>query len=135
MNTKKKCGLLLMGLLISGCVGTRKDLGRSGVITIQTEDAKYAEVVTPSVYEENGDVIVSGEVRRSPMSHGVITGHIHIALLSKDGSVVKEANQTLGQTLHRGKLHFASYRARLTWTLPPGSIIRISLSGDQHPAE
>lgn len=138
MNTKTTTGFVVASLVLlvsSGCVTGRKDLARSGEVKVLTGSSKHTNVLTPSVYEEEGTLVVSGQVRRSPMMSGAITGHMHIEQLSADGSVIRDSIESLGMTSRRGRTRVASYTARLPWTLPPGSTIRVSLSGDQHPAE
>ncbi len=138
MNTKTLNGFFLISVLFlasSGCIAGRKDLARSGEVKVVTDNSSHTEVLTPSVYEEEGMLIVSGQVRRSPMTTGEIRGHVHIEELSADGSVVRDSTKSLGMTSRRGKTRVASYTARLPWTLSPGSTIRVSLSGDKHSAE
>lgn len=138
MNTRQTKNLLIASMLLlvpSGCLAGRKDLARSGEVTVATESSKSIEVLTPSVYEENGQLVVSGQVRRSPIVSSAIAGHVHIEQLSADGQVVRDARQKLGMTSRRGRTAVAAYTARLPWTLTQGSTIRVSLSGDQHPAE
>lgn len=138
MNTKTATGFVVTGLVLlvsSGCIAGRKDLARSGEVKVVTGSSNHTEVLTPSVYEDNGMLVVTGQVRRSPMANGAITGHVHIEQLSIDGSVVRDSMESLGMTSRRGRTRVATYTARLRWTLTPGSTIRVSLSGDQHPAE
>lgn len=138
MNTKILIGFLvagLMSLVSSGCIAGRKDLARTGEVKVVTSSSKYTDMSTPSVYEDEGMLVVSGQVKRSQMSLGEIRGHVHIEQLSADGGIVRDTIQSLGMTSRRGRTRVASYTARLPWTLSPGSTIRVSLSGDQHPAE
>jgi hypothetical protein len=138
MNTKHLNGFfvaILMLLGASGCITGRNDLARSGEVKVVTSSSKHTQVLNPSVYEEKGMLIVSGQVRRSSMSSGEIRGHVHIEQLSADGDVVRSSMTSLEVTSRGRRTRIASYTARLPWTLAPGSTIRVSLSGDQHPTE
>ena len=126
MNTKTTTGFVVASLVLLvpfGCVTGRRDLARSGEVKVLTEGSKTTELLTPSVYQEEGKLVVSGQVRRSPMVQGAIAGHIHIEQLSSDGGVIRDSMESLGMTSRRGRTRVATYTARLPWTLEPGSTI------------
>jgi len=77
--------------LISGCA-TNKLLEKDSAIVIEEIDSKVATISNAKLYFSKNQVLLRGEVKRRLPGRGAIPGHLHVAIISESGEIVKEAD-------------------------------------------
>lgn len=77
-------GFLGAALLLSGCSTTK-----SGNESVTVESCSHVQITNVSVVRDNGTIETSGTLRpRTGMIRS--TGHVDVALIAEDGSVIKQ---------------------------------------------
>ena len=115
-----------IALVLSSCMNHRVNLLETNAVILQ-------EVVPPelnintSVYEDDGNLVVSGRLSRSSLDLRQIPGHIDIEVLSPTGEELASVKATFRslRTWRRGP-NLVAYKAELPGTPPYGSKIKIA---------
>ena len=118
--------LYVSPILISGCLGGRVDLVDNQTVSLERVPTKYFYISWATVYQEGDATEVRGEIRRRYRGKGggVGHGHIDVAVLAPDGTVLEEVS-TLYYPRDIPRKHAAYFTARLSKVPPPASTIRV----------
>lgn len=144
MSTKHKLSELLLLVVMSGsflgCSAT-PDLVAQGHVRAEVVDGKRLDLLTPSLREEDGSILVSGVVRVGMSSVQFSErSHVHVELLDADRNVVQTGTarwspRLKGTRPRSPSPRAASYSSRLPGPLPINPTVRISLAYDSHDGE
>jgi hypothetical protein len=113
------CALLTAGFLLPGCACSEFDRARI------TEDVYISEAYT---YEDEGELVISGRAKRGYRNCcDSARGHIDIALISRDGTVI-DAFSTLysPRSIPTVRSRSSSFKVRRPYLPPDGIIIRMA---------
>jgi len=143
--SKKICGIeLLAGLclamiVVSGCTSSRVNLVDTEKVTVEKMASKgHVKIWKVYVYQEEGDLVVSGRVKRKSMNLLPAKGHVDIAVISPNGQVIE--TESVAQTprvigMSRRRRRGSSFEARLSMVPPEGSTVRITFHPEKNTPE
>lgn len=118
-----------------GCLMDRVDLVKSGTVRIERAIPKSLSMSAPRVWQDDGEMIVYGQVRRSPSASGIIRGHIDVTVIDRDGKVLQTASRRhFPGDVPTRRWHGSSFTVKFAGVPPPGSTVRVVYhSGPEHP--
>ena len=121
-------GVITIGLLsiqFMGC-SSRLNLVKNGTYLAEGLKSDGIDVSSVSVYEDKGRLVVSGKLRRTNRHHSY-PGHVDIAILAKDGSVLaKTSVKNKMPFIGRSKRRSSSFTAKFDILPPEGSTIQVA---------
>ena len=134
---RKRVQLTMAGF-VSGCAGNRVDLVGRNVLTIEKHSSGKVYIPWCDAYKDNDGFIVHGVLRRSDSVGVAVKTHVHVTVLSPEGTVLDEAESSdiyvprraIGKykSLNRFKIHFDE--------IPPqGSLVRVTARSNLHDNE
>ncbi len=126
---------LLMTLYIaalSGCMATRVDLRETGALQVKL-DVPEGVSLSAVPYESEGELIVLGQVSRSPLSAVNVNGHVDIKIINPRGEMVAEWQVHL-KRLPAGRhlSHPGSFSFSIPGVPPHGSIVEVKYDNRSH---
>lgn len=130
----RACLLLSSGLffLLIGCAANRINLIENGVVEIHTEQPKDLRL-SASAYTENGDVVVAGYVRRMPVDHRPIWGHVDVQVIGPHKELLAQYKTGIRATTGRKRLKKGRFQLTLLDEPPVGSVIMLRHDYTAHP--
>lgn len=125
--------LLVLAMLgIAGCSSLPTNLAADGSVRVERHDSHYVHLGPIHVGATAEGLRVSGELRKTFVRHGRISGHLHIELRAADGTI-------LGVSVVRHRKPFAkSNRARFahTFAVQPDDVRTVTVvhhgQGERH---
>jgi|GEM_PF-3339947 len=120
------------GIVLSGCSFSKMNLVGNAACTIERlNTSDRISIRSAKVYQDDGDTIVSGEVKLNKNLRQPKQGHVDITAISSDGMVLDTASafynprkRTRRMQLKANKGSF--FTARFSGLLPQGSIIYLA---------
>ena len=90
MNTKRNTlhGLAISGILAGTAGFPSAALGGNSGFVLDSHDSHYGRLSHVSAQRANGELVVSGEVRKASRGRGHIPGWVSIELIGNDGRVI-----------------------------------------------
>ena len=128
---------LLVVVGSSACTAAnRTDLVKSGVVTIEQQRTGKAYIAWSSAYEEKGELVITGVLRRSDHVGVPIKTHVDVTILSSDDSVINKARSSdvsvSRRITGRGYRSFERFKVRVPNVPAKGSLIRLVSHSGQH---
>ncbi len=84
------CTCAVLPAFLAGCLYGKPDLTRDGTVQLRTEPSKNVVLTGISARQEDGNLVVSGSVRRRGLVSAVLTGHVDLTLVGPDGKPIQE---------------------------------------------
>jgi hypothetical protein len=109
------------------------DLIETQQVIPETVASKLVRLVKPSIWTEDGNMVVYGIVHRQTQMNAPLEGHVDVWILSPDGkqSVHLLATPTTLRIPQKGP-RSSSFRARYNGIPPAGSIVRVEYRNRSH---
>lgn len=129
--------LVLLAIFSSSCVASNRiDLVKNGTVTIAQERTGKAYISSSSAYEKNGELVITGVLRRRDHLGGPIKTHVDVEIVSAGGVVtgkvsssdVKVSKRIVG----RGYKSFERFTVRIANVPAKGSVIRLVSHSGSH---
>jgi len=140
MITKIKHLVTVLGmgcvvLAAGGCASSRYNLAKNGVISLELMSSEGDTFVSQAdIYRIENGIEISGTVKVPQTLHHTRGGHVDVAILSSDGSLLKKASiQHRPRNPRRTSAHKLPFKAYIPIKLPPKSIIRIAYHKRSYP--
>lgn len=110
----------------AGCMLNRVDLVENGTVRTERAVPKNLHMPAPRVWQDDGETIVYGQVRRNPSASGMIRGHVDVMVIDPEGTVLQSTStrHSPGDVPIR-RWHGSSFKAKLAGVPPPGSTVRV----------
>ncbi|MBW8035977.1 MAG: hypothetical protein FVQ79_10180 [Planctomycetes bacterium] len=129
--------LVLLVVFLSGCIATnRTDLVKNGTVTIARQKTGKAYISSSSAYEENGELVITGILRRRDHVGGPIKTHVDVAIVSAGGTVASEVRSSdiavSRRIAGRGYLSSERFTIRISDVPAKGSIVRLVSHSGSH---
>lgn len=133
---------VLVTIPFIGCAGARTDLVRSGYLTLEPQLTKALPNV-PNIYEEDGSLVVDGQLDDSAATQG---GHVDVKVVAPDGVIVYDAQVNYRRHVtgaaatpgRRARLaqnrvsdHY-HYSVRFPGLPPEGAVVRVVFDPQPH---
>lgn len=114
---------ILAVLTLTGCATTEEDSVLNDTMNIEKISSREATVVFVNITQSGDHLVLRGMVRRRLPGRGLIPGHIDLEVIGANGAVLE--NFEIAYHRHSIKSSYASFRAILKTTPPPGSKILV----------
>jgi hypothetical protein len=126
--------LSLTAIVFSGCFGSRVDLVDNQTVSLVQVPTKHLYISSAAIYQKGNAAEVRGVIRpRHRGFHG--PGHVDIAVVAPDGTVLEEARALYHpRILQRKSDPHAHFTATLSAVPPQGSTVRLSYHKDEDPS-
>ncbi len=138
----KKRGIIIITVaallvVISACTAAnRTDLVKSGVVTIEQQKTGKAYIAWSSAYRQEGDLVITGVLRRRDCVGRAIKTHVDVTIVSPDGTVLDEARSTGTRVSRRitgrGYKSFERFKVRIPGVPARGSLVRLVSHSGKH---
>lgn len=128
---------VLLVLVSSSCMAeNRTDLVKNEAVTIERQRTGKAYIASSSAYEENGELVITGVLRRRDHVGGAIKTHVDVAVVSASGSVTSEASSSdvkvSRRIVGRGYQSYERFTIRIPSVPAKGSVIRLVSHSGSH---
>ena len=128
---------LLLLVVSSSCMAAnRPDLVKSGIVTIEQERTGKAYIAWNSAYEEKGDLVITGVLRRRDHVGRPIKTHVDVTIVSPDGTVLDEVSSSdiyvSRRITGRGYLSFERFKIHIPSVPAKGSLVRLVSHNGKH---
>lgn len=132
--------LALVVVSLTGCMASdRIDLVKSGEVTIEQQRTGKAYIASSSAYDENGDLVITGVLRRRDHLGRPIKTHVDVTIVAPDGTVVDEGRSSgtyvSKRIARRSYLSYERFKIRMPSVPARGSLIRLVSHSGQHDDE
>lgn len=129
--------LVLLAIFSSGCIASdRIDLVKNGTVTIAQQRTGKAYIASSSAYEKNGELVITGVLRRCDHLGGPIKTHVDVAIVSAAGTVTGEFSSSdvkvSRRIVGRGYQSFERFTIRIADVPAKGSVIRLVSHSGSH---
>ena len=137
-NTIKMTVVTLLLLVVSSSCMTasRTDIVKSGVVTIDQQRTGKAYIAWSSAYEEKGDLVITGVLRRRDHVGSPINTHVDVTIVSPDGIVLDEVSSSgvnvSRRITGRGHQSFERFEIRIPSVPAKGSLVRLVSHSGKH---
>jgi len=129
---KKLVLFITFALSTSGCIANRVNL-------LETKAIQLNEVVPPelkirtSVFEDDGNLVILGQLARGPLDVRHIPGHVDVAVLTAGGEELASINaQFRSLRTWRHGPNPVAFKAELPGVPPLGSTVQVKYHVSQH---
>ena len=127
-------------LLVAGCTeANRTDIVKSGIVTIEQQRTGKAYIAWSSAYEEKGDLVITGVLRRRDHVGRPIKTHVDVTIVSPDGTVLDEGRSSgiyvPRRITGRGYQSFERFKIRIPNVPAKGSLVRLVSHSGRHDDE
>ena len=121
-------GMGSVAFFSTGCAPTHLSLVKNGTVSLEyIPSGEETYVSQADVYQRANGIEISGTVKVPQTRHHTRGGHVDVAILSSDGSLLKKASiQHRPRNFRRTSAHKLPFKAYIPITLPSKSIIRIA---------
>ncbi len=119
------------GIVLSGCSFSNMNLADNATYSIErVNSSDRISIRSAKVYQENGNTVVSGKVKLNKNLPQPQQGHVDIAVISPDGTVLDTASVFYNPRIRTRRMQLkankrSSFTARFPGILQNGSTIRI----------
>ena len=122
-------------LAVGGCASSRYNLAKNGVVSVEYMPSEGDTFVSQAdVYQMENGIEISGTVKVPKALHPTRGGHVDVAILSSDGSLLKKASiQHRPRSPRRTSAHKLPFRVYIPIELSPESTIRIAYHKPSYP--
>jgi hypothetical protein len=115
----------IIAIAISGCAPVLVDLVDKGVVSIERLPSRNIYVPGIHVYEDGGELVISGRVRRL-RSTRLGGGYVDIVVISPDGKIIEYVRtRYYPRIIPREGKRESRFTVRLPFIPPKGSIIKV----------
>jgi hypothetical protein len=136
MNNKFKNAAVIALLIIvagaSSCMASNK----MDNVKVKTIKDSKARIAWSSVYQENGETVVRGVLRRSDKVGYPIMTHVDAAIVSADGKVVSQGRsagvKVARRNIRRGHRSFERFEVRIPGKIAAGSVVQLTSHAGAH---
>ncbi len=124
--------IFFAGIVLSGCSFSKMNLTGNGAYTIErVNTSDRISIRSVKVYQDDGDTVVSGKVKLNKNLFQPKQGHVDIAVISPDGTVLDTASvfynpRRLTRRMQLKANNGSYFTARFPGPLPQGSIVRLA---------
>ncbi len=124
--------IFFAGIVLSGCSFSRMNLTDNEACTIErVNTSDRISIRSAKVYQDDGDTVVSGKVKLNKNLLQSKQGHVDIAVISPDGTVLATTSVFYNPRKRTRRMQLkankgSSFTARFPGSLPQGSIIRMA---------
>jgi hypothetical protein len=125
--------LSMAALLFTGCATNRISHTNQLSVTFEPVSSKDAYISKVYAYEDGGELVVSGKVKRSINNCCDSTrGHIDIVVLGVEGDVLDVTSTMYSpRNIPKARSRTSHFTARLSNNLPEGATIRLAYHSDK----
>jgi hypothetical protein len=128
---------LLLVVVISGCTAAdRTDLVKNGTVKIAQQKTGKAYIAWSSAYKQDGDLLITGVLRRRDHVGRPIRTHVDVTVVSPDGTVMDRARSSdtyvSRRITGRGYKSFERFKVRIPGTPEKGSLVRLVSHSGKH---
>ena len=132
-------GLCLAMVVVAGCTSSRVNLVDAERVTVERMASKrHVRIENVNVYQEEGDLVVSGRVKHKSINLRPAKGHIDIAMVSPNGEVIETDSVTqtppVGSRRTKQSRGF-HFETRFSIVPPEGSTVRIAFHPEKYGPE
>ena len=127
--------LLISLSLLSGCATDRISLGDEGLVSIEKQGRKEVAILWTDVYEDNGDTVVSGVLRRRSHTGYPIIAHVDVTLFDPDGTILREGRTPdlyVARHIHGKGMNWTPFRVRLPGMPAAGVKVNMVVHSEEH---
>jgi len=129
--------LVLLAVFASSCIAANHiNLLKNGTVTIETQRTGKAYIASSSAYQENGDLVITGVLRRRDHVGGPIKTHVDVAIASAAGNVTRQASSSdvkvSRRIVGRGYQSYKRFTVRISDVPAKGSVIRLVSHSGSH---
>ena len=128
--------IVVVGISSSCSAANRTNLVKSGVVNIEKERTGKAYIAWSSAYEENGELVIIGSLRRSDRVGSSIKTHVDVEIVSANGTVQSKARSSAIAVSKRikGRSYqgFERFEIRMAGVPAKGSVIRLVSHSGRH---
>jgi hypothetical protein len=130
-------GLCLAMMVAAGCTSSRVNLVDTERVTVERMATRgHVEIGKVYVYQEEGDLVVTGRVKRKSMNLRSARGHMDVAVISPSGRVIETESvaqmpEVIGMT-RRTRREGSHFEARFLLVPPEGSTVRIAFHPEKY---
>ena len=124
--------LFTLALALASCGVHRIDLAESNIVKLEQVGSEGLDIDT-SIFENDGDLVISGRMKRGPLDQRPIPGHIDIAIVAPSGEVLASIQVNLEKL--RGRRHGSDlilFRTEISGVPPQNSVVRVNYHPDRH---
>lgn len=127
----------VLGVALGGCASQRTDLLKQGLVSLEPTVSKSFSH-SPDVFEQDGELVVSGKLDRSEAPKGA---HVDVWVISPDGTTLYEASvesrrpRIGGPRGGLGTNSPSTYSARFPALPPQGSVVHVKVNEMPHGKE
>ena len=90
MKIVKVVGIVLVGLVVSGCSANRISLADTGKVSIQKHDSGKVKILWADVYQKDGKNWAYAVLKQQAGNSSAMKTHLDIQVLSEEGAVQYE---------------------------------------------
>jgi hypothetical protein len=113
-------------MVLGGCASVGRDLTESGEVSVERSPSKLVSIQAVTVRQDGEQLVVSGVVRRAPLTSTPIWGHVNVTAFDAAGqtvghAVVRYSPPSLPQKGPRS----SQFTARIPAQAMQGTVVRI----------
>ena len=134
-NTIKNAAVITLVIIAAGassCMAANK----MDNVKVKTIKDSKAHIAWSSVYQENGQTVVRGVLRRNDTVGYPLLTHVDAAIVGADGKVASEGKsagvKVARRNIRRGYKSFERFEVRIPGKLAAGSVVRLTSHAGTH---
>lgn len=108
-----------------GCAVFERELVREGLIRLDKVPSDIARLLRVRVYEDNGDLVVYGNVSRKAGVQGRVDAIVRVLLQLPDGRTLEETERAFPPYLPIRRSRKSNFTVRFDGLPPAGTIVRL----------
>ena len=128
--------MVILAVLSSSAMAGKVDLEKCGAVTIENLKCSKVYIASSHAYEENGQLVITGVLRRSDRVGAPIKAHVDVEVVGADGKVIEQC-QSKGvyvskRIMGRGYRSYERFTIRMPKVPANGSVIRLASHSGTH---
>ena len=136
MNNKFKNAVVITLVIIAAGASSCTAANKMDNVKVKTIKDSKAHIAWSSVYQENGETVVRGVLRRNDKVGYPILTHVDAAIVGADGKVIGQG-QSAGvkvarRNIRRGYRSFERFEVRIPGKVAAGSVVRLTSHAGAH---
>lgn len=125
--------VFLVTTVTTGCSIQGVNLVEQGIVSIEHDDNGTIFVSSASVRQVDGELVISGIVRRRPPFTTLTSGFVHIEVIGPDGTTIHHTDTTYKpRTIPRRGSRQARFTVRFPKVPPKGSTVQVKCINRKH---